>query len=282
MTDFAKTVATGFVFPEGPRWHDGELWFSDQHDGKVRAMTPDGRITFELEIPGGPSGLGWHPDGSMLVVSMQERALYRYRGNRLDRFAELSSFHHHLSNDMVVDEQGNAWVGNVGFDFYAGEERRTAAMVKVTPAGEVTLAADDLLCPNGTVITPDGKTLIVAESLANRLTAFTIGDDGQLADRRVFAELGEHVPDGICLDADGCVWAASPFARAVIRVAPGGEIIDQVETREVRPYACVFGGPSRRTLYLCCAVADDPAETGKARTGCIQAAEPGVSGAGRP
>lgn len=282
MTASAKTVARGFVFPEGPRWHRGELWFSDQHDGKVRAMAPDGRITFELDIPGGPSGLGWHPDGSMLIVSMHERALYRYRGNRLDRFADLSRYHRHLSNDMVVDEAGNAFVGNVGFDFYAGEERRTTTMVKVTPGGDVSLAADDLLCPNGTVITPDGKTLIVAESLANRLTAFTIGADGTLSGRHVFAELGEHVPDGICLDADGCVWAASPFANAAIRVAPGGEILDAVTTSDVRPYACVFGGPSRRTLYLCCAASDDPAETSRARTGCIQAAEPGVAGAGRP
>jgi len=250
----AVTIAGGLAFPEGPRWHQGRLWVSDQHDGSVHVMAEDGRAEERFAVPGGPSGMGWLPDGDLLVVSMAERRLYR-RGpdRRLAIHAELAALHPGHSNDMVVDRQGRAYVGNIGFDFDHGEEPRTTAMALVSPEGVVSLAADDLLCPNGAVITPDGRTLIVAESLAGRLTAFTLGTRGELFDRRCFAPIEGHVPDGICLDAEGCVWAASPFAQEVIRVREGGEIVARIRIENGAPYACALGGADGRSLFICCA-----------------------------
>jgi len=282
--DYAsRTVASGFAYPEGPRWHAGSLWFSDQHDGLVRRLAPDGRVLEQFAVPGNPSGLGWLPDGTLLVVSMHERRLYRYRDGALAIHAELAAVHPHDSNEMVVDALGRAWVGNIGFDFYGGAAAKTTAIARVDADGRVAAAADELLCPNGTVITPDGCTLIVAESLACRLTAFTIEAEGRLGARRVFAELGEGiVPDGICLDAEGCVWVAAPYAQAVLRVRPGGEVTDRVPIAGANPYACMLGGADRRDLYVCVAPDHDPARTVALRGGRIELARVGVPGAGWP
>jgi len=185
-----RTIATGFAFPECPRWHDGLLWFSDQHDCKVHVLTPDGAAVETFDVPGRPSGLGWLPDRDLLVVSMLERRLYRRRNGALSIYAELSALHPGQSNDMVVDREGRAYVGNIGFDFHAGEAFRPTAIALVTPDGTVSVAADEVACPNGSVIAPDGRTLIVAESFGMRLMEFDIAADGTLTDRRVFAELG--------------------------------------------------------------------------------------------
>ncbi|MBK6287097.1 MAG: SMP-30/gluconolactonase/LRE family protein [Gammaproteobacteria bacterium] len=279
----ARTLASGFAFPEGPRWREGYLWFADQHDGLVRCLSPVGAVIEVFRLPGNPSGIGWLPDGDMLVVSMHERRLYRRTSGALVVHAELGVVHAHHSNDMVVDGQGRAYVGNIGFDFHGGEEVRSTAMALVLPDGTVELAADGLACPNGTVITPDGRTLIVAESLASRLTAFTIDEAGRLADRRVFAELAEAgVPDGICLDAEGGVWAALPYARAAVRVCQGGAITDRVPVEGALPYACMLGGDDRRDLYLCVAPDHDPAKTLELRGGRIDVARVAVPGAGWP
>lgn len=279
----ALTLASGFAFPEGPRWRDGHLWFADQHDGLVRCLSPAGAVIEVFRLPGNPSGIGWLPDGDMLVVSMHERRLYRRSSGVLVVHAELGAVHAHHSNDMVVDAQGRAYVGNIGFDFHAGEEVRSTALAMVLPDGAVELAADELVCPNGTVITPDGRTLIVAESLASRLTAFTIDEAGRLADRRVFAELPEAgVPDGICLDAEGCVWAALPYAQAAVRVSEGGSITDRVLVEGAMPYACMLGGDDRRDLYLCVAPDHDPGKTLELRGGRIDVARVAVPGAGWP
>ncbi|WP_157220652.1 SMP-30/gluconolactonase/LRE family protein [Flavisphingomonas formosensis] len=249
-----ETIASGLAFPEGPRWHSGRLWVSDQHEGSVHVMDERGRVEERFAVPGGPSGMGWLPDGDLLVVSMEERRLYRRGADRtLTVHAELAPLHPGHSNDMVVDRFGRAYVGNIGFAFDRGEEPCTTAMALVMPDGGIACAADELLCPNGSVITPDGRTLIVAESLAGRLTAFTIGADGRLADRRCFAAIDGHVPDGICLDAEGYVWAASPFAQEVIRVREGGEIVERVRITEGAPYACALGGKDGRSLFICCA-----------------------------
>src|SRR5581483_4136234 len=134
-----------------------------------------------------------------------------------------------------------AYIGNIGFDFEHGDEPVSTSMALVEPDGKLSIAASDLMCPNGTVIAPDGKTLIVGESMARRLTAFDIGQDGRLSNRRLFADLGEHVPDGLCLDGEGCVWVASPYANAVIRVRAGGEIVDRVPIENANAYACMLG-----------------------------------------
>jgi sugar lactone lactonase YvrE len=277
-----RTIADGFAFPECPRWRDGLLWFSDQHDCKVHVLTPEGRSVETFDVPGRPSGLGWLPNGDLLIVSMLERRLYRRRDGVLSVFAELSSLHPGQSNDMVIDAAGRAYVGNIGYDFHGGEEFRPTVIALVTPDGAISVAADDVACPNGSVITPDGKRLIVAESFGLRLMEFDIADDGELVDRRVFADLGGLVPDGICLDADGCVWVAVPYAGAAHRVAPGGEVVDKVMIPGGTAYACMLGGADGRDLFLACATGHDPHETVKVRTGRIDIARAPAPRAGWP
>ncbi len=202
------TLASGFRFTEGPRWHDGRLWFSDMHDHKVWALGLDGTKELICNVPQEPSGLGWLPDGRLLVVSMKDRRLMRLDPEGLNVSADLSGHTDHLINDMVVDGLGRAYVGNFGFDLHADEKPATTCLVLALPDGTTRVVAEDLLFPNGTVITPDGKTLIVGETFGARLTAFAIADDGSLHDRRVWAQMEGTVPDGICLDAEGAVWVA--------------------------------------------------------------------------
>lgn len=278
-----RTIASGFAFPEGPRWHDGRFWFSDQHAQEVVVLEPDGALVERFAVPGGPSGLGWMPDGTLLVVSMHERRLYRRaHDGTLSVHADLSAYHPGHSNDMVVDRHGRAYVGNIGFDFDGGETPCKTCIVAVEPDGTVAAAADDIDCPNGTVISADGKTLIIAESMGRCLTQFDIDLAGKLSGRRVFADLGEHVPDGICLDAEGAVWIAAPYAHAALRVAEGGEIVGRVSTEGAMPYACMLGGADGRDLYLCCAPDHDAKVTLAARGGRIDVVRVDVAGAGLP
>lgn len=279
----AGTLIDGIAFPECPRWHDGCLWFSDQHAGQVFCLDETGSVLERIDVPGRAAGLGWLPDSTLLVASMEERRVYARRSSKsLEVYAELSSVHHGQSNDMVVDATGNAYVGNIGFDFHGGEEPRPTNLALVRPDGAVSVAAVDMLTPNGSVITPDGKTLIVAESLANRLSSFRIASDGSLAERSVWAELGEHVPDGISLDAQGCVWLASPYAGQVLRVGQGGSVLQSIAFDDAQPYACMLGGDDGRTLYVCLAPDHDPAVTLSRLGGSIQALRVEVGHAGRP
>ena len=278
----ATTLAAGFAYPEGPRWHGGLLWFADQHDGKVHILNPDGTSAGSFPVPGRPSGMGWLPNGDLLVASMLERRLYRRSGDRLTQYADLSALHPGNSNDMVVDRQGRAYAGNIGYDFDAGAEYAPTVIALVKPDGAVSVAADDLACPNGSVITPDGRTLIVAESRGKRLTQFDIAPDGNLSNRAVFADLGDDVPDGICLDAEGCVWVAALFTGSVKRLRKGGEIVDTVPVAGAQPYACMLGGADGRTLFICCATHHEPHLTVEARTGRIDTAHAPAPGAGWP
>lgn len=270
MTLAVRTIAGGFVYPECPRWHDGHLWFADQHDGLVHVLDGSGTRAENFAVPGGPSGMGWLPDGDLLVVSMHERRLYRRgMGGQLAVHADLASVHPFHSNDMAVDASGRAYVGNIGFDFYAGEAPAPTNMALVSPGGEVRIATDGLMCPNGAVITPDGRSLIVAESMAHRLTIFDVGADGSLSNRRLFAALDGHVPDGICLDAEGHVWAASPYEKVVLRVSPDGKIAGRVEIPDANPYACMLGGADGCDLFICAAPHHDPEITVMLRGGRI-------------
>jgi sugar lactone lactonase YvrE len=268
----AEVVSEGFAYPECPRWHDGALYFSDQYALTVYRMETDGRATSVVQVSGRPSGLGWASNGDLLVVSMLDHRLLRFDGSALHLHADLSQHHPGPSNDMVLDAYGRAYVGNIGFDFYAGESQKATAVVLVDTDGTVRVAAEDLLVPNGMVITPDGKTLIIAESFGNRLTSFTIADDGLLRDRRVFADLGNHVPDGICLDADGAVWFASAYANGCFRVVEGGEITHAVSTGARGSFACELGGPTGDTLYICSSRSHTPDEALAERTGAIETA----------
>ena len=279
------TVVDDLCFPEGPRWHDGRLWFSDMHAHRVVAFDPaTGGTEVVAEVPGQPSGLGWRPDGTLLVVSMTDRRLLAVRDGATEEVADLSELAPFHCNDMVVDARGNAYVGNFGFDLHDPDaDQRTTTLVLVTPEGEARVVADELFFPNGCVITPDGGTLIVGESFTGHLTAFAIADDGSLTDRREWALVRGAVPDGICLDADGAVWLASPISHQVLRVAEGGEVLDEVRTSDERqPFACMLGGPDRRTLYVCTALDSEPTAARAARAGRIEAIQVDVPGAGLP
>jgi len=275
------TVVGGLTFPEAPRWRDGKLWFSDFYTQSVLTVTPGGRLETILEIPQRPSGLGWTPDGALLVVSMLDRRLLRVDGGKPRVVAELSSLATGPCNDMVVDAAGRAYVGNFGFDRHRGEPPRTTCIARVDPDGRVTRAADELSFPNGTVITPDGRTLIVAETLAHRLTAFDVAADGALSNRRVFAALEGCFPDGICLDADGAVWVADARTPRVLRVLDGGRIERTIPTGTRFAFACMLGDDDRRTLFLLTGTGFSGAAI-KSRTGSIVITTVDVPGAGWP
>ncbi len=271
----------GLTFPEGPRWRDGRLWFSDFYAHEVVAVDLEGRRESIVEVPGQPSGLGWLPDGRLLVVSMLDRRLLRLDEAGLVEVADLSSLATGPCNDMVVDAEGRAYVGNFGFDRHQGEEPRTAVLARVDPDGRVTVADEELWFPNGCVITPDGQTLIVGETRAARLTAWDRAPDCSLSRRRVFADLGQNVPDGICLDAEGAVWSADPRNNEILRVLEGGEVVQRISSGELGAYACMLGGEDRCTLFVCTNATSGPAAA-EARAGRIEYTRVDVPGAGLP
>lgn len=271
----------GLSFGEGPRWHEGRLWYSDFYVHRVNAADESGTVETIVEVPGRPSGLGWRPDGTMLIVSMTDKRLMRFAGGTLTIEAELSSIATGLCNDMIVDARGRAYVGNFGFDRHAGESPRPAVLARVDPDGSVHRAADDLQFPNGTVITPDGKTLIIGETMARRLTAFDIADDGTLSNRRVWAETPNCNPDGICLDAEGAIWVTGAFSHHMVRVLEGGKVTHDLDLGDRAAYACMLGGRDRRTLYVITNTGSGP-DVAKRRDGRIETMRVDVPGAGLP
>jgi sugar lactone lactonase YvrE len=282
MQQSTRILLDGLCFGEGPRWHDGRLWFSDMHDYKVLAVDPGGNVEVIAKVPNQPSGLGWLPDGRLLIVSMTDRKLLCLDdGGNLAEFADLSSLASFHCNDMVVDSRGRAYVGNFGFDFLAGEEPGGAELIMVTPEGEASVVAEDMKFPNGTVITPNGQTLIVGETWGGVLTAFDIATDGSLSGRRTWAQLEGAVPDGICLDEAGGIWVASPMSNEVLRVMEGGEVTDRLKV-ETQAFACMLGGSDRKTLFILTANSSDPEECKQTRSGRVEVADVEIAGAGLP
>jgi sugar lactone lactonase YvrE len=280
MREF-KVLLDNLAFGEGPRWHDGRLYYSDMHKHTVNAVDLLGRNTVVAEVAAWPSGLGWLPDGRMLVVSMTDRKLLRQEGKELKLHADISALASYHCNDMVVDSGGRAYVGNFGYDIIAGASQKPAELVMVEPNGAARVVARDLQFPNGTVITADGKTLVVGETMGHRLTAFDVAADGALTNRRVWAELGDAVPDGIALDAEGAIWVASPFTHELLRVKQGGQVAERIK-REEMPIACMLGGPGRRTLFLLTSESVDPGECLAKLNSRIETTEVEVAGAGLP
>jgi sugar lactone lactonase YvrE len=286
------TILTeGLFFGEGPRWHEGRLWFSDFYAHAVKSVGVDGVQRTELELNDQPSGLGWLPDGRLLLVSMGELKLLRRDPDGLKVHADLSEFSAHLCNDMVVDTTGRAWVGNFGFDLDALIEEKgvedalanhpSTNLVRVDPDGSVHLASPDMHFPNGTVISADGKTLIVAETLSMCLTAFTIEADGSLSNRRIWAQMGMRAPDGICQDENGNVWVANALAAECVLVAEGGEILQTVETSQPC-FACMLGGEDGRTLHMVTAQSSDKSVASAHPTGKIEVVRVDAARAGCP
>ena len=276
-----KVLTDGLAFPEGPRWRDGKLFFSDMHAHQVLAVDMAGKREVVCEVPARPSGLGWLPDGRMLVVSMTDRKLMRLDRDGLKTVADLSKLAPFDCNDMVVDARGRAYVGNFGFDLHANAQPRATTLVMVAPDGIARIVAEELMFPNGMVITPDGKTLIVGESFAARLTAFDIGADGSLTNRRVWAELGNSPPDGICLDAENAIWVACPTMSEVIRVKQGGEVAERIKV-ETDAFACMLGGADGRTLFVATAPNSNPEKCRASRNGRIETTQVEVPRAGLP
>ena len=244
-------LADGFAFLEGPRWRDDALWVSDMHGDAVYRITLDGEVTKVLDVPEQPSGLGWLPNGDMLIVSMLDKKILRRTPDGLvTEHADLSALAPRQINEMIVEESGRAWVGNFGFLFDKGEKPVSTVLVRVDPDGTSQIAADDLMFPNGTVVMDESKTLVVGESYGARLTAFDIGPDGELSNRRIWATMSDGaVPDGICLDADGGIWVASPTTGEALRIVEGGEVTNRIATGRMA-IATALGGPDRQTLFV--------------------------------
>jgi sugar lactone lactonase YvrE len=284
----ATVVAEGLYFGEGPRWHEGRLWFSDFYDHAVKSMDPAGDVRVEHRFDDQPSGLGWLPDGRLLVVAMLGLKVLREEAGGFVVHADLSAYARHMCNDMVVDASGRAWVGNFGFDLDGMMQERgveevladhpTANLVRVDPDGSVHLASPDMHFPNGSVVSPDGKTLIVAETFGLCLTAFDIVADGSLENRRQWADMGFRAPDGICLNAEGNIWVANALAPECVLVAPGGEILEMV-TGSQNCYACMLGGDDGRDLFLVTAEESSHEIASASRTGRIETARVDVAAA---
>jgi len=284
----SQVALRGIYFGEGPRWHEGRLWFSDFYGHCVRALDPDGDVDVVLRMDGQPSGLGWLPDGRLLVVSMIDHLVLRQEANgALAVHPDVSAVSRHRSNDMLVDALGGAYVGNFGFDNEAWSATDRApvptSLCWIAPGGAVTAVATDLLFPNGMALTPDGRTLIVAETFGARLTAFDVAADGGLSGRRIWADLaGTGVyPDGICLDADGSVWAAAAAQPRCVLVREGGEIAAEARFSQLA-YACALGDPDRRTLYALTAPTSASAVAAAVPRGRVERVRVRVPGAGLP
>jgi sugar lactone lactonase YvrE len=273
-------------FPEGPRWHEGKLWFSDYSTNQIMNVDLDGKLQTMVELPDLPTAHDWTPDGRMLIVSANARELLSVEDGELVTAADMSGLVAYACGELVIDQHGRAYVGNIGFDF--GSEPAVpnpGSILLVTPEGKAQIVSEGLGFPNGMVITPDGKTLIVAESYGACLTAFDIEPDGLLSHRRAWAQFdtslsfeeGRFTPDGICLDAESAVWVASP--GEVLRVHEGAQVVDRVPVHGF-PLACMLGGPERRTLFILITSSQNPMESDV--KGRIETIEVDVPGAGLP
>ncbi len=285
----------GLFFGEGPRWHEGRLWYSDFYDHAVHAVDLNGVDERIVEVESQPSGLGWLPNGDLLITSMLDRKLMCWDGSSLTVHADLGDHFTWHANDLLVDQQGRAYIGNFGFDYevfldeqgieglFADPDSLTTVMCRVDPDGTINVASDGLIFPNGMVITPDGKTMIVAETLALRLTAFDVDANGSLSNRRVWADLSAEMaaPDGICLDAEGAVWIANALAPRLMRIGEGGVVLDDVETT-MNTYACMLGGPEGKHLFAMTAPTSDSRHAPLARNGAIEVVQVAVPHAGQP
>lgn len=282
-SDEPRVLVDGLAYVESPRWHDGRLWFSHWGCEEVLAVDLDGNC--EVVAPGPPGmgwATGWLPDGRLLVTG--ETLVRREQDGSFVVHADLGGVLAGGCDEIVVDGRGRIYVNSVEFDFAGGGEPTGGVIALVTPDGSVRPVAGDLAFPNGMAVTPDGGTLIVAESFAGRLTAFDVAKDGGLANRRVWADLGDGVPDGICIDADGAVWYADVPNRRCVRVREGGEV-QQVVDADRGCFACMLGGPERRTLFMLTAEWAGPENVDEQlarRTGRVSAAEVEVPGAGWP
>jgi sugar lactone lactonase YvrE len=269
-----EPLAKGFCFGEGPRWFEGLLWFSDMLGEAVHTVDMRGSLT-TLPLPGHfPSGLGFRPDGSLLIASTEDRQVLRYDGETVVTIADLAHLAPAPLGDMVIDDAGRAYIGC--------QARRGGVIIRLDPDDSATVVAGDLDFPNGMVITEDRRTFVVAESTGRRLSAFTIGDDGGLGERRIFADGLDGPPDGIALDARGGVWASMTLAHQFERITEGGTVTDRIDMGERVAIACALGGPGRRTLFLLSSTDAYPQRLAGTWLSRLDAVTVGTPGAGLP
>lgn len=280
LEDFTL-VADGLSWPESPRWHDGELWFSDVHNFRLMKITAGGELCRVVDVPGRPAGLGFMPDGRLLLATALDRRLWWVADGRLRPAADLSGVASGLLNDMVVDARGRAWVGDTGFDLASGEPERPGRLFMWTPDGGVREAVAPVRFPNGLAFSPDGSTLHLAETFGRCVSVFAVADDGRLIRRRDPMALAER-PDGLCLDADGALWVALLWQCELQRIAPDGVITHRVQFGAERVISCVIAGAERRTLYVGSAEIDESDRSNLQRRGRIRRIELAVPGAGVP
>lgn len=276
-----ETLASGFFFPECPRWHAGSWWLSDFYGHCVVRVDATGAQNPVATVTGRPAGLGWLPDGRLLVASMLDRAVLALEEGGPVAFADLHSMTGGPCNDLLATEDGTVYVGNFGFDRHAGEDPAPTCLIEIDRTGQARVAAEDVWFPNGMTVSPDGSLLVVAETFARRLSAWDRSPGGDLTNRRVWAQSDDLWPDGICMDAEGAIWVADPRAGAVLRMQEGGRVLQRVTPPDGCPYACVLGGPQRRTLAVCTARLSGPAAASE-RSGALQTTEVKVPGAGLP
>jgi sugar lactone lactonase YvrE len=279
-----QILMTGIAFGESPRWHDDRLWFSDWSAEELIAVDLEGNSEVIVRVPSFPFSIDWLPDGRLLIVSARDRALLTMEPDgSLVTHTDLSSLSDRPpGNEIVVDGRGNAYVNGGGFDLMAGEPFAPGIVALVAPDGPAREVADGIAFPNGMAVTPDNSTLIVAESYGKRLTAFDIDADGSLSNRRVWADLGDGVPDGICVDAEGAVWYGDVPNKRCVRVREGGEVLQTIEL-DRGCFACMLGGADGRTLFLVAREWHGTANVaGEARTGQVLTAQAPAPGAGWP
>jgi sugar lactone lactonase YvrE len=291
------TLIGGLSFTESPRWRDGRLYVSDFYTHRVLAVSMDGTAETLAHVARQPSGLGFLPDGRMLIVSMRDRRILRreFDGSLVEH-ADLSALAPWYLNDMLVNHDCRAWVGNFGFDLMGGAPACATVLICVEPDGTARVVADELGFPNGMALTPLGRTLIVAESTMNRLSAFNVVS-GSLGERWIWAAFGDPptstdvdevlgqvdvAPDGICLDAEGAVWVADAVHSRLIRVAAGGRILEECRTDGVGVFACMLGGDDGRTLFASAAPTFHEAEASANHRASILMTKVEVPHAGLP
>jgi sugar lactone lactonase YvrE len=269
-------------FGESPRWRDGRLWFSDVHDYALKAVALDGTVETIAEVPGRPAGLGFMPDGRVLLATALDRKLcWVAPSGELTVAADLEGLAEGPLNDMVVDGRGRAYVGDVGFNMAAGEAPRPGRVILFTVDETPRVVADDMMFPNGCAVSADGARYVVAETFADRISEFAVAADGTLTDRRVLAQL-DGPPDGLCLDAGGGVWVAQPNSGRYLHLGPSGEIDRELASEAPFAVTCVLGGPDRATLFLSSAYTDLQRLGAGDTTGRIDAVAVDVPGAGWP
>ena len=271
-------------FTESPRWHDGQWWFLDIHGQAIRCVDAQGQLRTVLELAFKPNGFGFRSDGSIMVGDALGRQIHRWDGKTLEHVADLSAKTVFCLSDGIVDSHDRMYIGDIGYNFFdpANQSVDTCVITCIEADGSFRVVAEGLSFPNGMVITADGKTLIVAETTGHRLTAFDILADGALANRRVYAELGEKVhPDGIALDVEGGIWLANPEGQSVLRVLEGGAIAQTIEL-DTEAYAVMLGGPDRRQLLICASDTHNPVEIMQSPSATLRLVDVAVAGAGMP